>query len=206
MATSIIDTKWRFATELWVYNMTQVSIGESILDGVDAPTIIITTPDDYVITYSPDTIDVFTANAVINMASDDQGLPFAINQFYVEEELPSGIMKDSDGNDVDTIPWSEFPDGIYKIQFSFTTSVGDYDEVTEYALLTFGVRSCIAARVKAAMDSKCAECHNTVDSDLCLMTALLRVIELQFETGMFEDATKSLDRLSKICSSGKYCC
>jgi hypothetical protein len=206
MATSIINTRWRFATELWVWNMTQVTIGESILDGEDSPTLIITTPDGYVITYNPNTIDVFSANAVINMADDDQGLPFAINQFYVDEELPSGIMKDSEGNDVETIPWTEFPDGIYKVQFSFTTSVGDYEEVTEYALLTFTVRTCIAARVKAAMDSKCSGCHNTTDSDLCLMTALLRTVELYFETGKFEDAKNALERLSKICTSGNYCC
>lgn len=206
MPTSIINTKWQFATELWVYNMTQLVSGESVLTGASAPTLTITTPDGYVLTYSADTIDVFSANSVINMDASDQGKPFVINQYYVGDELSSGIMVDSDGNAVTTMPWTEFPDGTYKIQFSFTSSVGAYEEVTEYALLTFTIRNCIATRVKIALDAMCKGCHTDADKDLCLMLALLRAIELNFEKGYFTDAATALTRLQNICNAGNYCC
>lgn len=204
MATAAINSFFQFGTELAVYNLT--AIGDEVIQaGGSAPSLVITTPDGYVITFSPDTIDVFLADAVSNMDVNAQTLPFVINEYYVEEQLDDGIMVDSEAVEVTTMPWTVFPDGVYEVTFTFETDEDTYTNTVK-VLLLFSIRKCIAARALTALTNACADCTSTTDRDLGLMTAFLDAVELDFFYGDYSGVATKLLRLQNLCTSNKYCC
>lgn len=159
--------------------------------------LIITTPDDVVISYTASTVALVAATDFDDAAPGEK-----INITVADINATSGIISKA-GTPLTTLPWTKFPPGVYTISYEVPGYAPVY---TEDFLAFTTIDDCLYSKVDGFMyDTCCDKCKGSETKQLVeKLLAVKEGAKLDFKYTAYADLEEKLSALQHLCE-GDFC-
>ena len=168
----------------------------------DDPYLVIKAPDGTEVKFITGSIrlkDFTTATQAYDVSDPGKETIMTIDQLNTAGSGSNGLLKDSSGNTLSSLPWTSFPPGIYTVYFAPTGNPSSPDSFEFLEFTT--ILDCMASLINENADCCYKSETSAHRNELLRMMNLRYGAELDYRYGDNSEAISKVSTLDSICKN-----